>query len=303
MATPLLHKKILGFALLSLLSGGVTLGLSARTAHAERGASASLSHGHDDVTTSMNTLRERWHGATITRITPLGGRSAKVLEVETAEKKLFIVRRPRRDVEHGLRVNIATHKMAAAMGDERMVPAAIIDTTPVTLDADSPAGSQVLVTRHIGHAYTNANQLHPTILAKLPERSKLVAAIIDLLSEQQDRKSENIMVRKEGTTLKMIDPDKSFGQRHGRIYRSQFFHGGMVGYTSAQNKFTDLPADLQTYIGELATATPAQIQTIYGLNAEESAVVSNRAQRVQALGLRPAIDEYVVSLGQLHAPE
>ena len=271
---------------------------------AERtGAGAALTRGHDKVEASVDRLREVWRGANVKSVNAMGGKSAKVLEVHTEERHLFIVRRPRRGFEHGLRVNLAQQRLAAAMGEEHMVPEAVIDTTRTALDQATPAGSQVMIVRHVGRAYTNANKLSSAQLATIPERTRLVAAIVDLLSEQLDRKSENILVKDDGVTIRLIDPDKSFGERTNCKYRSQFFHGGMVGYTSAQQHFADLPPDLQTFVDELSKAPLDQVQKIYGLHPEEAQVVSTRAAQIRQVGLRQAIDAYVTSLGALHAPE
>lgn len=299
MRTQSVHRYTVGhiarFGLFALFA--TSLAPAARADHAP------LTRGQERVEASNNALRRKWQKIKVAQITPMGGKSAQVLQVQSDDNQLFIVRRPRRQVEHGLRVNIAQQRLAAAMGDDRLVPAAIIDTTQESLDANSPAGAQVLVVKHVGPMYYNANKFRPQQLVAVPERSRLVSAIIDLLAEQQDRKSENIMVKRDGSAIRMIDPDKSFGERHGRKYRSQFFHGGVVGYTSQQNRFEDLPADLQTFIDALSKATVPDIMKIYGLTEPEATVVSNQAARIRTVGLKAAIDEYVTSLGELHAPE
>jgi hypothetical protein len=251
---------------------------------------------------SQRQLSKRWRAAPAQRVTPLGGKSARVLEVETG-KGLFIVRRPHRGMAQGLRVNVAQQRMALEMGEARLVPPAIVETLDAPLDAETPAGTQVIIVKHAGASYTNANLTAPALLASIPEHARLVGAIIDLVSEQQDRKSENILVRKTGDVMKLIDPDKSFGQRSGRKYRSQLFQGGMLGYASKQDRFEDLPTDLQAYITKLASASIAEIQATYTLDPKEAQVASNQAQQIRALGLTPAVDAYVLSLGALHAPE
>ena len=281
----------------------VLCGALVTPAQAGQHASSLLTRGHEEVDASMETLRSRWKTLSVSKITPLGGKSAKVIAVQSSDKNVFIVRRPRRSFEHGLRVNIASQRMATAMGEDRLVPAAVLDTTPVALDAHSPAGSPVLVVRHVGSSYFAANQLGANVLAQVPEHAKIVSAVIDLLSEQQDRKSDNILVKKDGQSVKMIDPDKSFGQRTDCKYRSQFFQGGMVGYTTQQHRFEDLPTDVRAYLDELAKTPVEGIAKAYSLLPEEALVVSKQAQRIRAVGLTKAIDEFVTSLGPLHPPK
>ncbi len=300
--TTLFQTRSARRAVIARLAFVVLCGTLATPAHAGQLASSLLTRGHEEVDASMDVLRSRWKSVNVKKVTALGGISAKVLEVQSTDKNVFIVRRPRRSFEQGLRVNVASQRMATAMGEERLVPAAVLDTTPIQLDEHSPAGSEVLVMRHVGASYFAANRL-ANVLANVPEHVKIVSAVIDLLSEHQDRKSDNILVKTDGLSVKMIDPDKSFGQRHGRKYRSQFFQGGMVGYTTQQQRFEDLPTDVRHYIDELAKTPVEGISKAYGLLPEEAQVVSLQAQRIRAVGLTNAIEEYVTSLGELHAPE
>jgi len=267
------------------------------------GARGPLARGLPEVNEAQQTLKQQWKAVQIKRIKALGGKSAAVLEIKGEQDDRFIVRRPRRGIEHGLRVSIAQHRLAAQLDAVEMIPAAIVAKTAAQLDANTPAGADVMVVAHAGKQYVGGDTAAPAVIAHIPERQRVVAAIIDLLAEQQDRKSANILVERTGKSMMLIDPDKTFGQRHGAKYRSQVFHGGKMGFSSAQARFEDLDPDLQGVVDAIARAPLPELESIYGLQQAEAKVMSDRAKRIRQVGLRAAIDEYVTSLGALHAPE
>jgi hypothetical protein len=259
--------------------------------------------GLGEVAEARQQLKHAWTAMTLAKVTALGGKSASVLEVKGEDHDRFIVRRPRRGNQHGLRVALAQHRLAAQMGAPEMMPAAILTRTAAALDDTTPAGAEVMVVAHAGGRFIGGDQATPAMISRIPERARVVAALIDLLAEQQDRKSANILVEKSGRRMLLIDPDKTFGQRGNTKFRSQVFYGGKIGYASTQERFADLDKDLQGVIAAIVRASLPEVQAIYGLQPQEAKVMADRAKRVYQVGLRAAIDEYVASLGELHPPE
>jgi hypothetical protein len=265
---------------------------------------AALSHGVEEINRRNARVLDRFAGARVLEVNKLGGRSANVLELVTP-RHLFILRQPRRGVAHGMRVGGAQQKLAANLGDSRMIPPQASARLDAALGEFIPAGTEIMVVKHVGDQYKGASKAPPQWVAKISEHQKLIAAVVDLFSEQRDRKTANVMVRPDGT-IRLIDADKSFGEGHfnpdgtpNKAYRSQFFPGGLLQYTSQQNQLTDLPEQMQHLITDLAGMSVNQVAVHYGLQQQEAQLMHHHAQRVAQVGLTAAINEYVMTLGQL----
>jgi hypothetical protein len=256
-----------------------------------------LERGLSQITQANTHLLERWakHQVPVA-VQPMGGKSAQVVQVATESGK-FILRRPRRSNAHGLRVNSALQKLAGQLGEPELIPAAVEATVAATI-WDMPPGTQVMLVKHVGDRFRNFLRVPPLWFPAVAERTRLVAAVIDLLSEQRDRKRENLFLSQNGE-VRLIDPDKTFGQNEGAVFRSQFFPGERLAYCSAQNRFEDLPVDLRDVITEIGNATPEALMQSYGLQAEEVAVMQAEAKQIQTLGLTAAIKQFLQPL-QLH---
>ena len=268
---------------------------------AHAAAPAVMRRGVDEVEARNARVLDHWDGAQVTGVRALGGKSASVIEVLTAQNRRFVVRRPRRGVDHAMRVGVSQQKLAAQLGDARLVVPSAKSVAGPNLAAHIPVGTEVMVVKHVGEKYMSASVAPPQWVAKIPEKQRLISAIVDLLHEHRDRKTENVMVREDGTT-RLIDPDKCCGEgKDNRAFRSQFFPGGKIAYATPQNRFADLPPEMQEVVGAIAAMDLPSIATSYGLTAPEAQLLSTHAKRIVQVSLTATINEYVRTLGQLHA--
>ncbi len=284
--------------------------VAAQSALAADFAGSGVLRAEREVTARSEKLLQRWNAATSQEVKQLGGRSASVVEVRAGSER-FIVRQPKRVLNNDkevrgltqcLRVNRAQQILAAKLEEPAMVPAAVRATVPATSTNLSPLQPdlEVMVMQHAGKA-KSANEAPYEWIRAVSEHQRLAAAVVDLFSEQRDRKMENILVRRDGR-IRLIDPDKSFGQQQGAIYRSEFFAGGVLGYETTQATFANLPQPMRETIGAVAQSSLVALAETFGLLKPEAQRMRSHARRVRKIGLTAAIDEYVATLGPLHPP-
>jgi hypothetical protein len=209
----------------------------------------------------------------------------------------------RRHRSRAMRASHVTRLLAAEAGHEELVPASIEKQMPRTLDVTSKSGDrvfeqgrQVMVMEDLAPHFKPGNEAPQTWRDRIPEATRLTAAILDLLTQQRDRKLANMMVDREGH-VRLIDPDNTFVSQQNRpAYRSQFFRGGLVAYESKQESLADLPERLQEVVRDLANAPLRELEKELRLPTDEAAIVQYHAKNIIDRGLTWAADEYVRSL-------
>ncbi len=276
-----------------------------QAALAGRAPGSALHRGLRDVELRNAQLDERWRSSTPTQVRGLGGCSAGTVEVLAGDNR-FIVRQPQtyahptleRNLAQTLRTNLAQQRLAAQMNEQDLVPGAVKGEIKTNL-WNFQNGSEVMVVAAVPTSAQNASQAVKW-RNHIGEHQRLASAIIDFFAEQRDRKSENILVDQHGQAW-LIDPDKTFGAPGSNaLFRSQFFHGGLTGFTSAQERFEDLPEDIREVVEDIADAEVGALTHVYGLLPREAKILKLHAVRTREIGLRQALDEYTASLGQYH---
>jgi hypothetical protein len=151
-----------------------------------------------------------------------------------------------------------------------------------------------MLMEHAGLDHVLGTQAQQNWKDALPDHRLVAAALLDLLSEHVDRHAGNLMLNGVGS-LRLLDPDKSFGQSRGAGLRSVFFPGGLYAYRTPQQSFEELAPEAQELVDALAHADAATVAEIYQLNANEAAILIQRAQQVRSMGLSKAIAQYLAT--------
>ena len=288
--------------LLPLLCGILFVG-APHEARPEQPGRAPSSLAAQLVTQRNETLRQRWSRVglqEVKSVSRLGGKSAQVHAVDTTHG-LFIVRVPRRRVRHGLRVNTALQLLATELGEPRMVPGCAKATLAFDV-GNIPSGSEVMLMSHVGKRYIDGDRADGALRAIVSNPQRLAAALVDFLSVQGDRKPANMMLHPERGTVRLPDPDNTFGAglEKPKIFASVFFPGGRFAYAGQQKSLTDLPQPLAELVGRLATSTLSGLQSSYGLSKEEAFWLHRQAGAIQNEGLDRAIENFLGQF-QLHS--
>ena len=280
------------------------LSLAAGTAHANT-AKGGLGAGrwakeHAAVTGENKGLETHALGFKPSHSWSLGGKSAGARQV-IGDKGSLVVRL-RSKPEKFVRANRTLQLLAAQLGQPEMVPSAV--TLGIDMKGFTPAkgegGGDVMVMSFIGEPFQQGHKASSSRLGKITEETRVVGAVIDLLTQQRDRKMANLLVDKTGN-VRLIDPDRVFkAKTEKEAYRSQFFAGGHVGYKGRQDSLSDLPPKAQQLIKDLASAKPADIKEFYGVNDDEAEVMQTQARAIQKLGLTGASEQYVRTLRVKH---
>ncbi len=246
-------------------------------------------------------LLEAWSSGSVTgSAVKLFGKSANVHAL-TKNNVLFVLRAPKRGVDDAVTKNQVFQIMAAQFGEPQLVPAAGVSASSSATNALTSTRS-VMVMEHAGADFVDGDQVGKTLsrnrLLALPERTRLAAALIDLLTEHQDRRARNVMIKTDGTQVRLIDPDVALGTRFKKhpSYASVFFPGGMLAYAKSVAAFSDLPGDLMEVVSEIASSSSESLARAYRIDNSQARIVLHRAQRVQEVGLDHAIAEYLASM-------
>jgi hypothetical protein len=275
--------RLRALALCALLPAGLARASSSQHAELARGAA--------EATARRTALREAWDHAKPGPVTALSGASSNPLEIQT-DHGVFVLRRPRRGTDHGVRLNHAYELLATQLGHADMIPVAIKTATTHAIP-EVGGGSPVMIMEHGGRDHVNASDAHKSWLSAVPEPTRIAGALLDLLSEHVDRHDGNVLVSRRGT-VRLIDPDKAFGQSRGNGLRSVFFPGGPLGFDSRHQKsFQELPAAARAVVNALADASVHAVKHAYHLEHKEAAILVERAREVRDVGLAKAIEQYL----------
>jgi hypothetical protein len=224
----------------------------------------------------------------------LGGKSAGARQVAGNEGHLVV--RIRKNVSKFVRANETLQLLAAQLGSPLMVPPAVKLGVHEKGFVPPKGEGDVMVMKFIGHPFGEGHKVPSKWLKAITEETRITGAVIDLLTQQRDRKMGNLLVDPNGE-VRLIDPDRTFKPKtQNSSYRSQFFAGGRVGYDSRQEKFSDLPPKAQQLINDLAAAKPADVREFYGVTDDEADVMQTQARAIQKLGLTAAAKAYVKTL-------
>ena len=268
-------------------------------------ASESFASAGAKVQARNKRLLQRWtsRGQLSHVRNPSGGISATVLDVGAGDHR-FVLRRPgsNHSVEHVVRVNTALQRLAAELGEERMIAGAV----GIRLDANVgslPAGAEVMLMSHFGGRYVNGDAAGRSALAAIPERQRLAGALMDVLSEQIDRKDQNVMVH-DGKA-RLPDADNSFGKGRAKqwIIRSTFSPGRTLAYSSSQGSFKDLVRELpeaEAVIEHITQSSASTLRAHYGLKETEVQVLKKEAQRVKDGGLDKAFEQLFAEFSTIY---
>jgi hypothetical protein len=230
-------------------------------------------------------------GKLLYEVRPLGnGCVASVCSaIEPVSRQALIIRRPPR-VTRSVRLHNALFKLAEQLGRGEMVPLAT-EMTTLPEQTGVPGNFAVMITEHAGPAFVAANHLPAEWQARIPEPTRVLAALLDYLSRQQDRMRKNLMIDESGE-IRLIDHDYSLG--HNNPFTSlrvtSLFHPGRtLSYRSRQDSFDDLPAEARELCDYLHAFSVAELAAIYGIKDAEAQVLSTHARRVRKLGLTLAM--------------
>lgn len=256
-----------------------------------------LAMAADAARKTRRELSARWENVKSPAIEKLGGGSANVHRVNAAGDR-FIIRLPRRGTEHGQRVNKGLQILATQLGEPELVPASVKGKADFSI-GPIPAGTPVQVVEHIGDDFVLYCNATPAMMARVPERTRLVGALVDLLGEYRDRHGQNLAVHASDGGVRLLDPDNSFGAaaERGWAFRSPFFQGGRLTYSTQT-----LPDDLRSIVEAIANRPLTDLQSIYGLNADETRRLQSHAQRVTAVGLTAAAQEFLSTVAVYENP-
>jgi hypothetical protein len=229
----------------------------------------------------------RWYG--------LGGLKANAREA-IDDKHGSVVIRQRTHVSRYQRANRALQILAAQLGDADMVPPGMTLVLERKF-ADLPKGQEIMVMDHAGKGFEDGDRASKSWRDAVSEETRLNGAVIDLLTQQRDRKLGNMLISKDGK-LRLIDPDRTFKARTTNpSYRPQFFPGGgKIAYKSKQEKLGDLPAKAQELVRALASSSVSEIESFYGIKDVEAEVMRDRAKDIEKHGLTKAAEKFVRTL-------
>ncbi|MBK9070042.1 MAG: hypothetical protein IPL79_03405 [Myxococcales bacterium] len=204
----------------------------------------------------------------------------------------LVLRQPRRGAAWGVAANDTILLLAEQLGGHVQVPGAIVAdvATPASQDVAQP----YMLMSAVSSDAMSADKASSRWLGRVSENTRISAAVIDLLVDHHDRKLSNVMVTEQGE-VSLVDPDSVFGAKSS-AYRSSFFPGERLGYSSQMTSAKDLPWQARDLIDALTSATVAEIQGTYGISAEQALGMQQRAKLVQDHGLTSAIARHVATL-------
>jgi hypothetical protein len=119
---------------------------------------------------------------------------------------------------------------------------------------------------------------------RVPDSDRVMAALIDLLSSQDDRIDKNVIVRRDGG-LRLVDQD-----RIAIRLPSVFFPGAVLGYASKQDRFSDLPGRAQLLVEFISRSLLRNLERWYRLPTEEAGELRYAARDIRLNGLTRAIE-------------
>jgi hypothetical protein len=178
-----------------------------------------------------------------------------------------------------LRSHQALYKMASELNFAEAVLPATSKLTP---------NGPVMVTEHAGARFQAAIDAPPRARDQLPERSRVLGALLHLLSDHIDGSIRNVMLSPAGE-LRLIDLDATNGRGPKNPIRSTFYPGEPLAYGGAQNAFSQLPPAAQRLVTHLADSPVATLMNEYGYTWPEARDVAGRARQIRRVGLTAAV--------------
>jgi hypothetical protein len=237
------------------------------------------------------------------------GRTKRTFTAEIVGRgtKVF-VRLPRVGVPQAVRRHNVMRVMADELGRPDLVPPAAL----VTLSSDIgngeitigdkvrkvARGTPIMVVEDVGTDFAPYKDFmdagDATAASHFSEDTRVVTALLHLLTRQLDGNSTNVLLRQRDGSTRLIDHDVSLGIKHTgqEIRGSVFFPRRPLGYAGAQARFEDLPSRAQTLVRGIAEASSSEVASAYRLRADEAQSLQRMAKRVRQVGLSAAIKEF-----------
>ena len=178
-----------------------------------------------------------------------------------------------------LRSHQALYKMASEVGfGQAVLPATWKQTQ----------NGAAMITEHAGARFQAAIDAPRVARNNLPERSRLLGALLHILADHIDGSIRNVMLSPSGE-LRLIDLDATNGRGPANGVRSAFYPGEPLAYGSAQGAFAQLPPAAQRLVAHLADAPIQTLMNEYGYTWQEARDVAWRARLIRSAGLTGAI--------------
>jgi hypothetical protein len=193
-----------------------------------------------------------------------------------------------------VQLNNGSHVLARQFGLRR-------STVPSAMGKAEDKNAMFMV--HAPPGFEAANKV-PERLAKIPELARVLGALHDLLTSQDDRMPKNLMVNEQGEYV-LIDPDWSWGNFNPWGWsRSLFYPGGEAGLKKgSQTSFDALPQRArETLQGILdASVSVKDLAEAYGVSPERALRLRENAELVRQKGLEGAIAETMGRRGRMYS--
>ncbi len=243
---------------------------------------------HARADRAVADLKKSFDGKALNDVTAFhNGAQASVASAKHPETgELVVVRQPYRP-DRSNRFNNAVHKLAYELGREDLVlPSALVKLSPK--QESLPADREVMIMAHAGKEFSAGNKAPVEWRERVPEETRVTAALIDFLTFQQDRLWKNLLVSEEGKVL-LIDHDGSFGKGGGANHPSRFYPGEGLAFTSTESHFGELPENARRVVNRIIDSDAETLAAEYEIKVDEAKVMKSRAKRVHELGLASAI--------------
>lgn len=221
----------------------------------------------------------------------------------TAGEQLVVLRAVRRDTAIGHfeaeRSNNLMFVLATQMGAPDVVLPSLVLPKPSRMQrwVDNET---VMVFPHAGPGFKSAGMwtdIRNDNVAKIREDDRLTAAVLSFLTRHNDARPNNTLVNDQGD-IRFIDHDQVLGRpvwywADGPV-ADDYFKGGLLGYTSDQSSYAQLPERIRVLIDGLSSMSNGQIMAMYNCTEAEAGILGEQARRIQELGLDEAIRRFPI---------
>jgi hypothetical protein len=173
--------------------------------------------------------------------------------------------------------------LASQAGENQLVPPAIVRMT---------WGRWKMVMNHVGPGFVCGADAQPVLLRRVPNYTRIVAAVLDFICDHTDRSLRNVMVNHIGE-VRLIDPDAAFGLRDwkNRGRKSAFFPGQPLGYIPSPMLWHQLPDGIRELVARLSKLSILAVMSEYNLTRFEATQLQGKTRRILQVGLTRAIAE------------